>query len=213
MRRIVFFLVMVASILVVGCGGKKHDAAYYQTKIDSIHKADRLQKVRQFKESSGVYDDPIEQFFDTLQYRPLPIRSAGANIGRLGHFTDIPKSLASRLGYPVETPLKVLALPRNHGHRVLMLAEGPDSIAPRVSLVTLDNAVEPIDQLPIYQQKAEERGDNLVLAFNEYYITSDYEVTLVFAFIRQDTTHPVFESTRRYVLNADGYFDEVIVDL
>lgn len=204
---------MMVVVMVVGCGGRKHDAAYYEGKIDSIRKAEQLEQLRKMKAEAGIYDDPVEQFFDTLHIRPLPIRSAGGNIGRLAHFASVPKSLASLLGYPAETPLKIVALPKSHGHRVVMLAEERDSIAPMLSLMTLNKVYEPIDELTIYEQKVEERGEEIGLAFNEYYITSKYEITLLFAFIRQDSKSPTLESTRRYVINDDGFFEEVVVDL
>lgn len=212
MRRIVGYMVLLAVVMAVGCGGKKHDAAYYEAKIDSLRKAEQMKQLRKIKQEAGIYDDPVEQFFDTLHVRPLPIQSAGANIGRLAHFTTLPKSLVSRFGYPLDVPLKMVPLPHCHSYRVVMLAEGPDSIAPLLSLVTLNASYEPIDQLVIYEQKAEERDDNVVLKFNDYYITSDYEITLMFAYLREESTNPILESTRRYVINGDGYFDEVVVD-
>jgi len=212
MRRIAFFILLSAAVMVAGCGGKKHDPAYYEAKIDSLRKAEQMKQLRKIKQEAGIYDDPVEQFFDTLHVRPLPIQSAGANIGRLAHFSTLPKSLVSRFGYPLDVPLRMVPLPRWHNYRVVMLAEGPDSIAPLLSLVTLDASYQPIDQLVIYEQKAEERGDDMVMKFNDYYITSDYEITLMFAFLRKDSNNPILESTRRYVINGDGYFDEVVVD-
>ena len=205
-----FGLLAVGFLLLTACGGKKHDMALYEARIDSLRKAEQLM---QLKKTAGVYNDPVEAFFDTLQIRPLPIRSAGGNIGRLAHFTDVPKSLAYLWGYPVETPLKMIKLPKHNNFFVVMLAEQHDSLPPLLTLVTIGRNYELVDQLIVYEQKAEEHGDDFGLGYNDYYITSNYEVTLMFAFIRQDSDYPRLESTRRYIISGDGHFEEVVFDL
>lgn len=201
---------LVLWLLVTSCGGGKKDAAYYEQKIYSIRKAEQLKELRK---TAGVFDEPIDVFFDTIQVRPLPIRSAGANIGKIGHFCELPPAVISTLGYPVETPLKLMKLPRANGFMVVMIAEQQDSVPPIVYLKTLDARYQTIDQLCIYEQKAEERGDDFGLVYNDYYITSDWEITLMYAFLRDGAEYPHVENTRRYVINADGYFEEVMIEL
>ncbi|MCH5306788.1 MAG: hypothetical protein J1E37_01810 [Prevotella sp.] len=208
MKKLLLFLLLV--LVLASCGGKRKDVAYYEAKIDSIRKAET---VRDFKQQAGVYDDPVEQFFDTLQLRPLPIRSVGANIGSLGHFVSAPPSVVSLLGYPVETPLRMTLLPRSHGHRVVMLAEGPDSIPPIISLLTLNADCQPIDDLLIYEMKLAERGDDFGMSYSDYFITSKFEVTIVNSFLPNNAKFPYVESTRRYTISKEGYFEEQIVDL
>ena len=206
-------LIVTSSLLllfVASCGGNKRDAAYYAAKVDSLQKAEQL---RQLRLQSGLSADPAEAFFDTLQLCPLPIQTAGGNIDKIGHFTSLPQTLNTVFGYPIDVPLKVCRLPRNHQHRVIMLAEAQDSLPPVLYIYTLDNQLEPIDQLCIYEQKAEERGDNLVMRFNDYYITSTFEITLMYAYLKQDSDYPHYDTTRRYMITKAGTFEEVVIDL
>ena len=209
MRREGFFFLLLLGVLLAACGGKKHDAAFYEARIDSLRKAEQL---KQLKQQAGIYDDPVDVFFDTLQVCPLPIQSAGGNISRLAHFTDVPKALSARWDFPVETPLKMIRLPKHGDVGVVMLAEVSDSLPPVLSLMTIDKNYELVDQLYIYERKGEERGDHFGTAYNDYYITSDYEVTLMYAFIPQGSKTPQLESTRRYVISDEGDFQEAIVE-
>lgn len=209
MRKLTFFLFSLLVVAVCSCGGKKKDVAYYEAQIDSIRKA---QQLRQMKQAAGVYDDPVEKFFDTLQLRTLPIRSAGDNLVRMAHFSRVPRSVASLLDYPVETPLRMVSLPRAHGFFVGMLAEGPDSIAPIISLVVLDKTYQLVDELCIYEQKEEERGDDRGILESDYYITSDYEITVMTYFRKLEKERLYVDQTRRYIIDKEGHFEEVIVD-
>lgn len=211
MSRIpIFLLLLTLSVCLLACGGKKKDVAYYEMQIDSIRKAEQLKTMKQ---QAGVYDDPVEQFFDTLSLCPLPVRSAGGNLSRLSHFSKVPPQVTSLLGYPVDTPLRMTALPRTHGYGVFMLAEGTDSIPPIISLVTLDKQYQPVDELCIYEYRLAERGDDLGVSYNEYYIDSHYAVTIQSCFVKNGTTLPLLGDTRRYVIGKDGTFQEEIVEL
>ena len=209
-RTIIIAAVLVVTIVVAACGGRRGDAAYYAAKIDSLRKAEQLQQLRT---GAGLSGAPVEQFFDTLQLCPLPVRSVGGNIERLAHFVQVPRDIAMHMGYPEDVDLRVLRLPRYHGHRVVLLAQEQDSVPPTLFLHTLDDACQPLDQLCIYEQRAEERGDELVMVFNDYYITSDYHITLLFAYLKNDSDYPHQEGVRRYGITPDGHIEEEVVDL
>ena len=210
MKKMLLFPAVMLLVVIASCGGGKRDAAYYAAKVDSLQKAEQLRLLRQ---QAGLPADPAEAFFDTLQSCPLPVQTAGGNIGKLGHFTPLPKGLNTVFGYPADVPLEVCRMPRCHGLRVVMLAEQQDSLPPVLYLYTLDDRLEPIDQLCLYEQKAEERYEEIVVSFNDYYITSSYEITLMFAYLRQESDYPHYESTRRYIITPAGSFEEVIVEM
>ena len=50
-----FGLLAVGFLLLTACGGKKHDMALYEARIDSLRKAEQLM---QLKKTAGVFDDP-----------------------------------------------------------------------------------------------------------------------------------------------------------
>jgi hypothetical protein len=47
----------------------------------------------------------------------------------------------------------------------------------------------------------------------DYFITSNYEITLMRYYLSHEATKPVLEQTRRYVINKRGEFEEVVIEL
>ena len=178
--------------------------------VDSIRQAEQLQEM---KRQAGVYDDPVEAFFDTLQLRPLPIQSERSNFSKIGHFSRVPSSVASLLGYPSTARLKALMLPKVHGLRGLILAEQKDSVNSSLYLYTLDRDYRPIDHLCLYEEKDEDRIDDFGKSLMDYFITSEYEVSLLYLFIPHNTHLPEPEHTRRFQLTDGGRFEEVVIEI
>lgn len=70
-----------------------------------------------------------------------------------------------------------------------------------------------VDRLCVYEQKIEDRNGKLGLMRQEYYITSKYEVTLVAYFRGEDDETESELTACRYVINKEGNFEEVIIEL
>ena len=49
--------------------------------------------------------------------------------------------------------------------------------------------------------------------FMDYYVTSEYEVTILYIFESMRTHKMETEQTRRFQLTEDGNFEEVVVEL
>jgi hypothetical protein len=207
---LLYLLLLSAAAVLTACGGRRHDAAFYEQQIDSIRRAEQ---VKLMKHDAGVYDDPVGHFFDTLQLCPLPIESAGADIGRIGHFSHVPPAVASLLGFPVDTPLRIASLPRHGKCSVILLAQGPDSIAPVLTMVTLGAQYKPVDELTLYEQARAERGEEDGCNYQEYYITSGYSVVVMTFFQPRGDGKAQLLGVRRYVLDEEGYFREEILEL
>ena len=47
----------------------------------------------------------------------------------------------------------------------------------------------------------------------DYYITSNWEITLMKYYLSHEATSPELEETRRYIINKEGKFEEVIIEL
>ena len=208
--RYLFLSILIPLVLaLLSCGQRKRDAVFYEHMVDSIRKAEQLE---QMKREAGVYDDPVETFFDTLSLRPLPINSERADFGKIGRFGKVPPSVASMLGFPVSTRLKALLLPKVHGLHALLLSERQDSVTSILYLYTLDREYQPIDHLCLYEERDEDRADDFGQLLMDYYITSSYEVSLLYTY-QSATTHRMEpEQSRRFELTADGRFQEVVVE-
>ena len=211
MRKIAFFTVTLLVVLMASCGQKKRDAVYYEMMVDSIRKAEQVKEIQQ---KAGIKDeDPLETFFGQLSMRPLPVQSEGARWERLGEFTRLPRQLNDCFGYLSETELRVLSMPKTAHYNVVMLLEMQDSITPALYLYTMDSKHVAIDQLCIYEERSEDRATDFGKTSMDYYITSNYEITLMKYYQSYEATRPELEQTRRYVINKKGEFEEVVIEL
>ena len=207
----VFFCIYLLTVLMLSCKGRKHDAAYYMEMVDSIRKAETVKDMQQ---QAGIYDNPVDAWFDTLAIHTLPIQSAGSDLWQIGHFVAVPMTINEHFGYPVSAHLKALALPKAYRRPVFLVAEMVDSITPRLYLYTMDSHHQPIDQLCIYEQKSLDREDDFGQTAMEYYITSQYEITLILYYQSHDNERkPELLNSRRFIINRDGMFEETIIEL
>jgi len=204
-------MLVIAVLVMMSCGGKKRDAAYYMEMVDSIRKAEQVKEIHQ---KAGINQNPVESWFDTLQICTLPIRTAGADIWELGDFQAVPITINEHFGYDVSAKLKAMSLPTAYRRPVVLLAEMQDSITPRLYVFTMDKKYQPIDQLLIYEKKDLDRPDDFGKTFTEYYITSKYEITLLTYYQSHNIdVKPELLNSRRYVISREGKFEEVIIEL
>ena len=197
-------------LLTLSCGNKKHDVAYYEQMVDSIRRAEQ---VRDIQKKSGIYNNPIEAWFDTLHLHTLPIQTAGGDIEKLGDFVSVPLSVNENFGYPSTAHLKAMALPSRYSSRVILLCEMQDSITPALYLYTMDKKHHPVDMLCIYHQEKVNRATDSGLTYQEYFITSQYEITIMRYFKGREGVKPQFEEARRYTISKDGMFEEQPIEL
>jgi hypothetical protein len=210
MKRCLLWILIPLALTLLSCGQRKRDAVFYEQMVDSIRKAEQL---KEMKRQAGVYDDPVDAFFDTLQLRPLPIKSERGDFAKIGRFGRVPLSVISQLGYPVDTRLKALMLPRVHGLHAMLLTEQLDSVTSNLYLYTLDRHYQPIDHLCLYEERDEDRAEDFGKLLMDYYVTSEYEVNILYFYESLRTHKTEAEQTRRFQLNADGFFEEVVIEV
>lgn len=181
--------------------------------VDSIRKAEQVKEVQR-NAGIAVNGNPVEAWFDSLDIHTLPVKSAGSDIELIGHFSHVPMAVNEFFGYPVSAKLRALALPSAWRRPVIMLAEMVDSITPKLYLYTMDKKHYPIDHLCIYEQRDEDRQDDFGQTYMEYYITSQYEITLIMYYQSHDEERkPELLNSRRFIINREGKFEETIIEL
>ncbi|MGX8697392.1 MAG: hypothetical protein ACSW8D_13515 [Prevotella sp.] len=212
-RKILIYSVAVLALLTASCGGRRHSQEYYEQMIDSIRKAEQVKEIER-QAGISVSNNPVEAWFDTLRLRTLPIRNAGDDLVQLGDFVKVPMAVNEYLGYPVSAKLRAMALPRKHRHDVLLVAEMQDSITPTLYIFTMDKKHNPIDQLCIYDKEEEKREDDFGENYMEYFVTSNYEITVMFFYqSRRHERKPELLDSHRYIINRDGEFEETFIEL
>ncbi len=198
-------MMLLLALLALSCGNRKHNVAYYEQMVDSIRRAEQITEVQK---KAGIYDNPVEAWFDTLHLRTLPIQTAGADIEKIGDFVSVPLSVNENFGYPSSAHLKAMTLPSRYRNKVILLCEMQDSITPALYLYTMDKKYQPVDMLCIYHQEKVKRETDQGLVYNEYFITSQYEITVMRYFKGYEANKPQLEEARRYTISKDGMFEE-----
>ena len=208
------YLAIVAVVVaMVSCGGRGRSAAYYEQMVDSIRKAEQVEAIQR---KAGIAPDkhPLRQWLDSLQWRTLPIRNAGDDLARLGDFEPVPSWVCEHLGYQASDDVRAVAMPSTHHYDVVMMAQMKDSVNAVISLHTIDHDLQPVDWLCLYEKKVEKRGSDRGYTFMEYFVTSNYEVTVMHYFqsLRREQK-PELLNMRRYAINSEGLFEELIIEL
>jgi hypothetical protein len=96
---------------------------------------------------------------------------------------------------------------------MMLVAEKLDSTNVSLYLCTMNQEYVLVDRLCIYEQKIENRDGRLGVMRQDYYVTNQYEVTLVSFFRGEDDEEESEVAVCRYVINKEGNFEEVIVEL
>lgn len=207
MKKATGLTLLLLALLTLSCGNKKHDLAYYEQMVDSIRRAEQ---VKEIQKQANIYENPIEAWFDTLRLHTLPIQTVGADIEILGNFVAVPVPANEYFGYPADAHLKAMALPSMYRKQVILLCEMQDSITPALYLYTMNKKHQPIDMLNIYHQETKEDHG---MTYNEYFITSHYEITIMRYFKGHEAVKPQIEEARRYTISKDGMFEEQPIEL
>lgn len=211
-RGLLWILFIPLTLALLSCGQRKRDAVFYEQMVDSIRKAEQVEAIQR---KAGIAPDkhPLRQWLDTLQLRTLPIRNAGDDLARLGDFEPVPSWVGEHLGYKADDDLRAVAMPSVHDYNVVMMALMKDSVNAVISLHTIDNDLQPVDWLCLYEKKVEKRGSDRGYTFMEYFVTSNYEVTVMHYFqsLRRERK-PELLNMRRYAINSEGLFEELIIE-
>lgn len=204
-------LAVALAVVMVSCGGKKHDAAYYEQMVDSIRKAEQVKELQR-QAGTAADADPLKQWFDSLQLRTLPMRNAGDDLAELGDFERVPPMVCEYFGYAVSADVRAVAMPSKYRYNMVMMAEVKDSVNTVLDLYSMDKRLVSLDKLRIYEKKLETGGSDNGYTFMEYYVTSNYEITLMLYFqtLRRDEKAKLL-NVRRYTINREGRFEELVV--
>ena len=194
-------------VMAYSCGNRKN-AADYDQMIDSIRKAEVAAELLRPNEG-----DPVIAFFDTLGIKSIPMKYDVSFVEYLPQMKKVPSVFNSRFDYESNIELYAVKLPSYKNYHVMLLAEKVDSTTTTLYLCTMNQEYVMVDRLCIYEQKVVKRDGKLGVMRQEYYITSQYETTLVRCFRGEDDEEDSETAACRYVINKEGNFEEVISEL
>ena len=208
MRKFTFLALLTAAFLFIFSCGNRKNAADYAAMIDSIRKAEVEQELLK-----PTTDDPVLLFFDSLNIKHVPMQYTTDFVTYLPQMRKVPSIMNARFGYENNIELYAVKLPSYQLFHVMLLAEKLDSTSTSLYLCTMNQEDVLIDRLCVYEQKVEKKKDVLGVSRLEYYITSQYDITLVKYFRSEEDEMEHEEAAYRYVINKEGNFEETIIEL
>ena len=172
---------MAAALLLCACGGGSHKMSPEELahKLDSVKALEIKEKLALQGINLEEADNPLKQFYDSLDIQTLPISYSEDYVSFLPGFKPVPEEIVSYLEFEGRSP-KAITLPETIGARLLLLAADEQEHLYSLWLYSLDDEYIPVDKLCLYAIEDEEdtaiNPDNFI----QYYsITSDYEIHLL----------------------------------
>lgn len=172
---------IVAMLLLAACGGRSMSAEEMQRKLDSIQKIEAAERLAAQGINLAESDNPLKQFYDSLNILPLPITYTDELIRYLPNFKPVPQDIAKALELEGNNKQKAISLSETVGARLMILAADEEDDRYSLWLYSLDEDYMPVDKLCLYAIEDEADLDDFdaedILQY--FTITSDYEIHLM----------------------------------
>lgn len=170
-----------AVMLMAACGGRSMSAEEMQHKLDSIQKIEAAERLASQGISLADADNPLKQFYDSLNLLPLPITYSDELVRYLPDFKPVPQDIAKALELEGNNKQKAISLSESLGARLMILAADEEDDRYSLWLYSLDNDYMPVDKLCLYaideEADLDDFGAEDILQY--FTITSDYEIHLM----------------------------------
>lgn len=179
MKGVLGFIVIV--LMFSACGGRSMSAEEMQRKLDSIKKVEAAERLAAQGINLAESDNPLKQFYDSLNLLPLPITYTDELIRYLPNFKPVPQDIAKALELEGNNKQKAISLSETVGARLMILAADEEDDRYSLWLYSLDENYMPVDKLCLYAIEDEADLDDFdaedILQY--FTITSDYEIHLM----------------------------------
>ena len=189
MKGILGFIAVM--VLFAACGGRSMSAEEMQRKLDSIQKIEVAERLAAQGINLESADNPLKQFYDSLELLPLPITYTDEFVRYLPNFKPVPQDIAKALDLEGNGKQKAIQLTESLGARLMILAadegveedeegnEGEERYS--LWLYSLGEDYLPVDKICLYAIDDESDfdiydEDDIMQYFT---ITSDYEIHLM----------------------------------
>lgn len=172
---------IIAVMLMAACGGRSMSAEEMQHKLDSIQKIEAAERLAAQGINLADADNPLKQFYDSLNLLPLPITYSDELVRYLPDFKPVPQDIAKALELEGNNKQKAISLSESLGARLMILAADEEDDRYSLWLYSLDNDYLPVDKLCLYaideEADLDDFGAEDILQY--FTITSDYEIHLM----------------------------------
>ena len=168
-------VILAIMLLLLSCGGRRQlSPEELSHKLDSVKNVEINEKLRLQGIDLELSDNPLKQFYDSLNLQTLPISYTEDYVKFLPAFKPIPFFELLDCNEP-----KAVSLPESLGAKLILIATDEQPHLYSLWLYSLDDDFRPVDKLCLYaiEDKSDEiNPDEFIQYFS---ITSDYEIRLL----------------------------------
>ena len=178
MKQLTVILAMM--LLLLSCGGRKQlSPEELSHKLDSLKSLEVSEKLKLQGINLEESDNPLKQFYDSLNLQTLPISYTEDYVKFLPAFKPIPQEIIPFMDLQECNEPKAVCLPESLGAKLILIAVDEQPHLYSLWLYSLDDDFRPIDKLCLYA--IEDKSDEIdPEEFIQYFsITSDYEIHLL----------------------------------
>jgi hypothetical protein len=178
MKQLTVILAMM--LLLLSCGGRKQlSPEELSHKLDSLKSLEVNEKLKLQGINLEESDNPLKQFYDSLNLQTLPISYTEDYVKFLPAFKPIPQEIIPFMDLQECNEPKAVCLPESLGAKLILIAVDEQPHLYSLWLYSLDDDFRPIDKLCLYA--IEDKSDEIdPEEFIQYFsITSDYEIHLL----------------------------------
>ena len=173
-------VILAIMLLLLSCGGRRQlSPEELSHKLDSVKNVEINEKLRLQGIDLELSDNPLKQFYDSLNLQTLPISYTEDYVKFLPAFKPIPQEIIPFFELLDCNEPKAVSLPESLGAKLILIATDEQPHLYSLWLYSLDDDFRPVDKLCLYaiEDKSDEiNPDEFVQYFS---ITSDYEIRLL----------------------------------
>ena len=173
-------VILAIMLLLLSCGGRRQlSPEELSHKLDSVKNVEINEKLRLQGIDLELSDNPLKQFYDSLNLQTLPISYTEDYVKFLPAFKPIPQEVIPFFELQDCNEPKAVSLPESLGAKLILIATDEQPHLYSLWLYSLDDDFRPVDKLCLYaiEDKSDEiNPDEFIQYFS---ITSDYEIRLL----------------------------------
>ena len=173
-------VILAMTLLLLSCGGRKQlSPEELSHKLDSVKNIEINEKLQLQGINLEESDNPLKQFYDSLNLQTLPISYTEDYVRFLPAFKPIPQEIIPFMELQNCNEPKAVSLPESIGAKLILIAADEQPHLYSLWLYSLDDDFKPVDKLCLYaiEDKSDEIDPD---EFIQYFsITSDYEIRLI----------------------------------
>lgn len=173
-------VILATTVLLLSCGGRRQlSPEELSHKLDSVKNLEINEKLKLQGIDLEQSDNPLKQFYDSLNLQTLPISYTEDYVRFLPAFKPIPSEILHYMDLQGYNEPKAVCLPESMSARLILVATDESPHLYSVWLYSLNDDYMPVDKLCLYAIEDKDDAINSEEFIQYFSITSDYEIRLL----------------------------------